>query len=129
MLVDAGLGTLVDLARQAQHLEPPLQTAEHKVESSPEVDGLEDLLPLGDLDLRHTRHQVGQCSGLDETLHGAEQFLRDLRQKLQDFERSFPELDGARFHFAVDRLGFVDATDARHRERIARKVFGDAKAL
>gem|GEM_PF-6527193 len=128
-LVDARLGPLVDFARQAQHLQPAEQAGEHDVEPLRQIDRLEHQLAIRQLEFADAGDQVGECAGLADALHRADQFLRNLRQVLQELERPFADADHSRLDLAVGRLGLLDPLRVSHRERVAGQQAADAKAL
>ena len=129
-LADAGLGALVDVARQVQHLDAVHQHVNDAVQPLAQVDLFEQFLFFGRLDVHVSGHQIGQHAGAVNVLHRLQHLLGYLGQQLQYVQRTLLELHVAGFYFPVALgRGLNDALDTRHHEIKAVQVSEHPKTL
>ena len=128
-LVHRLLGPLVDLARELEHFDPMREQLQHFVEPRLHVEGLQQGLLFGGLDVHEARDHVGQRTRRGEVLHGRDELLRRLRQQIENLRRPLLELQEARFDVLTGRGAVGDTLYARDQERIARQELRDAEAL
>ncbi len=122
-------GLLADVARQAQHLDAMGEQPEQLVEPLHEVEGRQDVLLFGRLQVHEPGDEVSELGRLLDVLHRLCQLGRRVGQKLQRVERALLQLLGARLDLGAGRGAVRHALDPRHQEGVVGQVFDDAEAL
>ena len=127
--VEGLAGLLVDLARHLQHLDAPAEQGEHAVEPRLQIEGGEDFLFLGGLQIHEARDHVGERGNRLDAANGVDQFARRLRQQLHGLRGLFAQIESAGFDLAVEHRGFLVRLDARHQEGFAADIVQHREAL
>ena len=128
-VADRFLGALVDLARDLEHFDAARQQLEQFVQPHLEVEGFQQRLLFLGADVHQTGDQVREARGTLDTLQRDDDLFGDLRQQLQDFDRTLLQVVGAAFDIRVGRIGLVDELDARGGKRITLQKLQHAEAL
>ena len=105
-LVDRFARLLFELALEAQHFDALGQQLGDAIEARLEIDGLEQLLLLGRLDVHEARDQVGERRRRLDRLDRVRELGRRLRQQRDGLGRQTLQVQRARF----DLAGVVDVS-------------------
>ena len=103
-LVERPARLLVDVARDLQHLDALAERLEDAVEPRLEVEGGEDFLLLGALQVHEAGDDVGQRRDRLDALDRVGELARRLRQQLQGFHRPLAQAEATRLDLAVAGL-------------------------
>ena len=129
-LPHAGLGALVNFARDLHYLNAVHHHRQQAVHALAQVHLFQQFLLLGGLDVQVARHDVGQGAWHLHALNTLRQLGRHLGQQAQDFHRPLPEPQKERLGFAVQRGGGVfNHLDLGHHEVKALHVTLHPKTL
>ena len=123
------LGALVDFARDLEHFDAARQELEQLVQPRLEVEGFQQRLLFLGTDVHQTGDQVREARGTLDALQRDDHLFGDLRQQLQDFDRTLLQVVGAAFDIRVGPIGLVDELDACDGKRIALQKLQHAEAL
>ena len=122
------LRLLADLLRQAQHLDLLREIAQQLVEPVADIEGLEQVLLLGRLEVRDVGDEIGERRRRLHLIDGGRDLRRHVGQQRDYLAGALLQLMHARGDLGREDFGLADLLDARDQERIARQELAHAEA-
>ncbi len=128
-LVESGTGFLVDLPRDAQHLDTLAQKFQHDVQAFAQTESREHFLLLDGLEVQEACDQVHQRGNRLDAADRRGQLGGHLRQQLQRLHGQLAQPQTPRLDFRIQGGRLRMQLDARHPERLVLYELEHAEAL